>query len=269
MDENIKLGLNDVGMYDIQTGSTEYDYTNNVITGDLGYTRLLGDNQFKLNAEFGGSWFSYTYNPTDTNQSYSDMVVDFDVDYNLKNSGLDLGLGVRMVGASFMSPTAQSRRYSPTATPMLFENLAGEATRSQLYYDQFTSEEVYNNSISPTLMAYNQFYNAISPYGEATPNRFVIDLSVATDTSNKALDAGLNINYGSEVIGQGGKDLRTFMVIDGGTNLHLGNLMNVDRLIDVNLGARYENMSRGGSAELALTNMLVDFGISGEILNPT
>ena len=267
LDENIKLGLNDVGMYDIQTGSTEYDYTNNVITGDIGYSRLLGDNQFKLNAEFGGSWFSYTYNPTDTNQSYSDMIIDLDVDYNLKDAGLDFGLGVRMVGASFMSPTAQSRRYVPTATPMMFGTLASGVSRSQLYYDQFTSEEVYNNSISPTLMAYNQFYNAISPYGEATPNRFVVDFSVATDSSNHNLEAGLNVNYGSEVIGQGGKNLRNFMVIDGGTNLHLSNLMNVKRLIDVNVGARYENMSRGGSAELSLTNMLVDFGISGEILD--
>ena len=165
-----------------------------------------------------------------------------------------------------MSPTAQSRRYVPTATPMMFGTLASGVSRSQLYYDQFTSEEVYNNSISPTLMAYNQFYNAISPYGEATPNRFVVDFSVATDSSNHALEAGLNINYGSEVIGQGGKDLRNFIVIDGGMNLHLSNLMNVKRLIDVNVGARYENMTRGGSADLALNNMLVDFGISGEIL---
>ena len=267
LDENLKFGLNDVGMYDIQTGSTEYDYTNNVITGDIAYSKLLGKNNVDINVEFGGSWFSYTYNPSDTNQSYSDMIVDLDVDYNLKDAGLDFGLGVRMVGASFMSPTAQSRRYVPTATPMMFGTLASGVSRSQLYYDQFTSEEVYNNSISPTLMAYNQFYNAISPYGEATPNRFVVDFSVATDSSNHALEAGLNINYGSEVIGQGGKDLRNFIVIDGGTNLHLSNLMNVKRLIDVNVGARYENMTRGGSADLALNNMLVDFGISGEILS--
>ena len=164
-----------------------------------------------------------------------------------------------------MSPTAQSRRYMPTATPMLFEKLADGAIRSQLYYDQFTSEEVYNNSISPTLMTYNQFYNALSPYGEATPNRFVVDLSVATDSSNHSLEAGLNANYGSEVIGEGGKDLRNFMVIDGGINLHIGNLLNVKRLIDVNAGARYENISRAGLSELTLDNMLVDFGVSGEV----
>ena len=267
LDKNLKFGLNDVGMYDIQTGSTEYDYTNNVITGDIAYSKVLGENNININLEFGGSWFNYTFNPTDTSQSYSDMIIDLDVDYNLKDVGLDCGLGVRMVGASFMSPTAQSRRYVPTATPMMFGTLASGVSRAQLYYDQFTSEEVYNNSISPTLMAYNQFYNAISPYGEATPNRFVVDFSVATDSSNHAMEAGLNINYGSEVIGQGGKDLRSFMVMDGGTNLHLSNLMNFKRLVDVSAGVRYENITRGGSADLALTNMLIDFGISGEILS--
>ena len=125
LDENTKLGLNDVGMYDIQTGSTEYDYTNNVITGDFWYTRLLGENQFKLNAEFGGSWFSYTYNPTDTNQSYSDMIVDLDVDYNLKNAGLNLGLGVRMVGASFMSPTAEFIEFS---LPLSISSISTESS---------------------------------------------------------------------------------------------------------------------------------------------
>ena len=265
LNKSVKIGVNDVGLYDIQTGSTEYDYTNNVVTGDINSSTLLGDNNLAVNLEFGGSWFSYTQNANDSNQSYTDMIVDLDADYNLKNAGLDIGLGVKMVGASFMSPTAQSRRYMPTASPMLFEKLAGESIRSQLYYDQFTSEEVYNNSISPTLMTYNQFYNALSPYGEATPNRFVVDLSVATDSSNHSLEAGINVNYGSEVIGQGGNDLRNFMVIDGGTNLHIGNLINIKRLIDVNVGARYENITRDGLSDLSLNNMLFDFGVSGEV----
>jgi hypothetical protein len=55
------------------------------------------------------------------------------------------------------------------------------------------------------------------------------------------------------------------MVIDGGTNLHIGNLINIKRLIDVNVGARYENITRDGLSDLSLNNMLFDFGVSGEV----
>jgi hypothetical protein len=68
-----------------------------------------------------------------------------------------------------------------------------------------------------------------------------------------------------EIIGEGGNDLRGFMVVKGGGLIHLGNLLGTKRLIDANVGARYENTSRGGSADVALSSLLIDFGISGEV----
>jgi hypothetical protein len=264
LDKHITFGLNEVSLYDIAIDPAGFDYNNNVVTGDFTYNRETEGALVGFKAEFGGSSYSYTDNEIDSTESYSDMTMDVDFDYTLKNSGLKLGFDFRRVGATFASPTAQSRRYVSSANPMLFSDVKG-SVRSQQYFDQFTSEEVYNNSISTSLMAFNQYYNNLNPYGDATPNRMVFGLDAETDTSITAFEAGLAVNYGMEIIGEGGSDLRSFMVAKGGGLIHLGNLLETDRLIDVNVGARYENTTRGGSADVALSSMLIDFGISGEI----
>ena len=74
-------------------------------------------------------------------------------------------------------------------------------------------------------MAFNQYYNNLNPYGDATPNRMVFGLDAETDTSITAFEAGLAVNYGMEIIGEGGSDLRSFMVAKGGGLIHLGNLL--------------------------------------------
>jgi hypothetical protein len=264
IDEHMTFGVNEVSLYDIAIETAEFDYNNNVVTGDFAYNRETEGALVGFKAEFGGSSFSYTDNVNDETKSYSDMTMDVDFDYTLKSSGLKLGFDFRRVGATFASPTAQSRRYVSSANPMLFSEVKG-SVRSQQYFDQFTSEEVYNNSISTSLMAFNQYYNNLNPYGDATPNRMVFGLDAETDTSITAFEAGLAVNYGMEIIGEGGNDLRGFMVVKGGGLIHLGNLLGTKRLIDANVGARYENTSRGGSADVALSSLLIDFGISGEV----
>jgi len=264
LDKYITLGLNEVSLYDIAIASAEFDYNNNVVTGDFTYNRETEGALVGFKAEFGGSSYSYTDNLNDSTESYSDMTMDVDFDYTLKNQGLKLGLDFRRVGATFASPTAQSRRYVSSANPMLFSEVKG-SVRGQQYFDQFTSEEVYNNSISTSLMAFNQYYNNLNPYGDATPNRMVFGLDAATDTSITAFEAGLALNYGMEIIGEGGSDLRSFMVAKGGGLIHIGNLLETNRLIDANAGVRFENTARGGSADVALSSLLIDFGLSGEI----
>ena len=249
LDKHITFGLNEVSLYDIAIEFAGFDYNNNVVTGDFTYNRETEGALVGFKAEFGGSSYSYTDIDNDSTESYSDMTMDVDFDYTLKNSGLKLGLDFRRVGATFASPTAQSRRYVSSANPMLFSEVKG-SVRGQQYFDQFTSEEVYNNSISASLMAFNQYYNNLNPYGNATPNRMVFGLNAETDTSISTLEAGLAVDYGMEILGEGGTDLRKFMVVTGGTNFHLGNLMGTDRLIDANVGVRSENTSRSGAADV-------------------
>lgn len=266
INQHMKIGINDVYMYDVETGASEYDQEINVLTGDFNYVRETDDANVLFNVEGGFSNFVFSEVATGTDSSYADATIDVDFDYGLKNKGVILGFDFRRVGAAFTSPAAQSRRFRPDATPGLFSSI-DDQLRAQSYYDQFTSEEVYNNEVSPTLMAYNQYYNNTTPYGKATPNRMVYGLNFATDTSSKNIEASAEFNYASEIVGEGGDDLRNFMVAKGGANIHVGNLSNSDRLIDVNLGARYENTSRGGNSSVSLTSLLIDAGLAFELVD--
>jgi len=266
LNKRMKISINDVYMYDVAVGVSEYDQNINVLTGDINYIKENKGSTLRFKLEGGFSNFVFSETATKKDSSYMDATVDVDIDYGLKNNGIILGLDFRRVGALFTSPAAQTRRYVPGATPMLFESI-DDQLRAQSYYDQFTSEEVYNNEVSPTLMAYNQYYNNISPYGKATPNRMVYGLNFDTDTTIKSLDAGLQIDYATELIGEGGAELRSFLLAKGGVNTHLGNLLNKDRLIDVNVGARFENTSRSGLSEVSLTSLLIDAGFAVELFD--
>lgn len=261
-DNNLKVGVNSVSLYDLVIESSPLEYQNNVITGDVNYSRELTSGVFSFDAEVGGSFFDYKNNVDMSDTAFTGMVTDVKVGYLLKNQGVKLGLSFRTVDPTFSSPTAQSRRFNPSTAPSLFDHRGG-----QNYYDQFTDESVYNNRISATLMPFYQIYNNLNPYGDATPNRMVIGFNLASDTSYKAFDAGLNFDYGTELLGEGGDAKRTFIVLTGGTVLHLSNLLDVERLIDINAGIRYENTSRTEGAKVDLTSMLVDFGGSVEVIN--
>ena len=264
-DKHIKIGVNEVSMYDLAIATAEYDYTNHVVTGDLTYERKLGDNLLNLKLEGGMSSYSYTDNVNEVDTSYNDAFLDLSVDYTLTNAGVVVGLDVRQVGVLFASPTAQTRRIVTGATPGLFSDVNGD--RAQLLYDRTSSEDIYNNGVTPNLMAFIPYYNNISPYGNATPNRFVTGLSLATDTSKHGYNAKLAVDYGTELVGEGSADKRSFMVVSGGGVIHIGNLIDSDRLLDVNVGIRMENTTRSGSAAVDLSSMLVDFGLTAEVLN--
>ena len=76
----------------------------------------------------------------------------------------------------------------------------------------------------------------------------------------------MRLDYGTEVIGEGGEAKRTFIVVTGGGIAHLGNYLNLNRLFDVSTGVRYENTSRSEGAKIALNSLLVDVGASIETI---
>ena len=258
---NIKLGVNSVSFYDMVVESSDFDYNNNVITGDLNYKRATKGGEFLMNIESGGSFYSYSDNINDVDTLYKDMTMSLDIAYKSK-SGIKVGLNLRRVGAVFASPTAQTRRYNPLMSPTLF----GEDREDQTNYDQFLNEEVYNSNISINLMTYANIYNNISPYGLATPNRIVVGATFLTDTLISQYEAKAGFDYGTEIVGEGGASKRNFIVLTAGGVCHLSNILDVKRLIDINAGIRYENTSRSEGATVDLSSMLIDFGLSVEVV---
>jgi hypothetical protein len=265
VNKKIKFGINEAALYDLAVATSEFDYTNFVTTADLNFESKTENSVISFNTEVGGSIFSYTRNIDDFTQDYSDMVVSANLGYDLTKTGIGFGLNFRNVGATFFSPTAQTRRYNTNINPRLFGSIENQL-RGQIYYDQFTDEDVYNASISTTLDGFLQAYNNLSPFGDATPNRMVVGLEILTDTSITGFEASLNADYGQEITGEGGDDLRTFMVLTGGGILKIGELLGTKRIIDISSGVRFENTSRTGKAKVDLTSLLLDVGLSVEVI---
>jgi hypothetical protein len=271
INDNIKIGANAVSMFDISLLTSDFDYTNNVFTGDIGYKFENDAFIIDANVETGMSQYSYSYfedqdtviDQTDT--AYDDGFVDVKVGFVLKKAKVRFDLNAKSVGVLFTSPSAQTRRIDVTTNPALLGTVQS-GDRGQGLYDRSTAEEIYNSKITPTLQAFLPRYNNATPYGAATPNRNGGSFRVGTDTSLKSIDASAKLDFLQEIQGEGIADLRSFMVVSVGVNAHIGKLLKVKRAVDVNAGIRYENTNRGGNAPVEFTSMLVDAGFAVEIL---
>ncbi len=271
VNKGLGIAVNAVKLYDISVISSEYDYDNNVFTGDVKFN--MENDAYRLSAVLEGGMSAYKYSYFDdqdtiveqTDTSYQDGFVDLKLALVLKQSKLRFDLEGRRVGVLFSSPSAQSRRIDDLGNPLLFSAVPGGA-RAQILFDRSTSEGIYNAKITPTLMAFMPFYNNSTPYGDATPNRQGGSLRFGTDTSNHIIDGGVKFSYLKELQGEGGEETRGFMLIAGGLNAHLGKVLDITRNFDLNAGIRYENTNRAGLAPIALTSMLVDAGIAFELV---
>lgn len=271
LNDQLKAGVNAVRMFDISLLTSDFDYTNNVFTGDIGYQMENDDLILEVNFEGGISQYAYSefvdldtvVNKTDT--AYNDGFVDLKVGLALKDAKIRFDLNVKSVGVLFTSPSAQSRRIDVNVNPSLLGTVQS-GDRGQGLYDRSTSEEIYNSKITPTLRAFLPRYNNATPYGDATPNRNGGSLRVGTDTSFKSIDASAQVAWFQEIQGEGIVDLRQFMVVSGGVNAHLGKLLKVKRAIDVNAGIRYEKTSRSNAAPIDFSSMLIDAGFAVEVI---
>ena len=270
LNKDIAIGVNAVKMWDISVLTSEYDYNNNVITGDVKYN--MDNSSYTLSAVLEGGYSKYNYSYFDdqdtivdqTDTSYADGFVDLKLALVLKESKIKLELGGRRVGALFSSPAAQTRRIDDFASPSLFSAVTGGA-RAQYLFDRSTSEDLYNGKITPILTGFSPIFNNSTPYGDATPNRQGGSFKVGTDTANKVLDASAKFTYLTEIQGEGTGDKRAFLVVAGGGNVHLGKLLDISRIFDFNVGVRYESTSRGGLAPIGLNNLMADAGLAFEI----
>lgn len=272
LSKGLKLGINAVSMYDVNPFGAEYKYLNNVGTGYLSYFRE--SSRMYLQARFEGGMSGYQFTqfpntPSSVDSAYNDGFVDIDARLGLKDAKIKFDVNFRSVGVLFSSPSAQTRRINVNSPMSMFNLLSTpqvNLVRQQLLFDRFTSEDIYNSQITPNLMAFLPYYNNTNPYGKATPNRIGGEFGVSTDTSNHNLDASIKGSYFTEVQGEGGDPKRQFLLINGGANVHIGKMLDIKRILDVNFGARYEQTTRSEGALVDLTSTLVDAGFTFEVV---
>ncbi len=262
-----QIGGNYVTMQDIEIANAEINYKNNVVTG-FASAKLLDNEKLKLEAfgEGGFSDYNYSRDSAKIVVNFNDYLYDGGARLHAKGLKLVAYATYRDVGPNFTSPSAQTRRIDVTRTPALFPTIENKTVnRNQTLFDRFTDERSYRRSLSTLWMPFLPQYNNITPYGRATANRRGFNGGISTDTSLKAVDASVEVDYLTEVIGEGSVQKREFFGARGGFKFNIDQVLNFKKRLNISAGARFENTTRKGSAPIGLTSTLIDLGMEVEV----
>lgn len=266
-DSLLNLGLNYTGFLDNPSIEDNFQYTNHVLTLN-GKVNLLKNNfDLALVGETGLSSYDFEDEANDTTVSFNDFFYEAGVHF--KKNKLSAQLVYREVGPQFSSPSAQTQRINPNSVPLLFGRVAEDTRmRSQLLFDRFGQEVLYNGGISPVLFNTLVAFNNALPYGVATPNRAGVHLtSELKSDSNDVFRAELNAALLNEVIGEGTQETRGFVLLSGGVSANLANQFEWDKDLVISFGAKYETASRDGRAAVDVSSLLIDAGIEAEVFH--
>tara|TARA_Y100001933_G_scaffold107172_1_gene107418 strand:- start:1631 stop:2446 length:816 start_codon:yes stop_codon:yes gene_type:complete len=158
--------------------------------------------------------------------------------------------GVRYVDPNFRSAGAQTRRidFNENRINTIYPNYTNDyITRPVSMFDIVSDENIYNQDLSGTLMDFNPIYSNVNPYGTATPNRMGFFLETKLN-SDKALEANLNSSFLNEVIGQGTKKKRNFLMLSADFKLKINELLNKEKEVSLSFLYRNELTSRDGDS---------------------
>lgn len=271
----VTLGVNWINMFDVPgtaLNDTLVNYNNNVVSTNYAF-HLLNKPNYGLSivGENGISSNKYFRDDVDTTKTKNDFFIDLGIKTVYKPKQIKLTASYLNVGHNFTSPGAQTLRLRPQAGPMFFNTVSnGTVQRDLNMFDRTTDETVYNQRIHTGLMAYIPVYGNVLPYGMATPNRngLVFNIGRDLDTSNV-----LSFNVGgallSELVSEGdsiGQNLRKFTQLKGGVALNVGKLAGFNKGIVFSTGARLEQTKREGAAFIDFQSLLLDAGLSVEVL---
>lgn len=266
-DSLLTLGVNYTGFLDNPSIEDNFQYTNHVVTlnGEVALVKKKFD--LSLVGETGLSSYDFEDEANDTTVSFNDFFYEAGLEF--KKNKLSAKLVYREVGPQFSSPSAQTQRINPNSVPLLFGSIEKSTrSRSQLLFDRFGQEELYNGGISPVLFNTLVFFNNALPYGVATPNRAGVHVtSELKSDSNDVFRAELNAALLNEVIGEGTEDKREFVLLSGGVSANLANQFEWSKDLVISLGGKYETASREGRAEVDVSSLLIDAGIEAEVFN--
>lgn len=274
--ENLKVGFNYVGIQNLTISTSLVEYSNHVGTATLDYKRALTDDfGVFLNGEGGSSSYSQFRLTDEKEVSKADYFYDGKLGIEYKPLMMKLSGGYKYVGRNFSSPGAQTTRFNQLSTPRTFSEIpdtlgttGAPIQRYTTLYDRFTNEGAYIQGISNQLLTYAPQYSNINPYGRATPNRTGLQLNLSAGDRDSLFQASVGVDLLKEIDPDNnlGGDLRSFTGIQGGVLINIDKAIGFSRDIVLTAGYRSEATARGGVDDIDLSSVLMDVGLSFEIL---
>lgn len=270
----LSLGFNALSMRDMGSTVTDpvFEYKNDVYTADWLFDyNELEKLRFNVGGEAGISQYNSTRSADDSTVSYDDGFYEAFVRVTYKPLNVYLKAGYKSVGATFSSPTAQTRRINDFGDPLVYPNYLNGETRYASIQDRYSQEYgLYDKTISANLMAYNPIFGNINPYGEATANRQGLDLELGTvDTNFYELTVRFELKEEVAIENPDNVNnttgLREFTGIEVGGKLYINQFFNFEKEISIIGGLRQEQTKRSSETNpVDLTSTQIDFGLDIE-----
>lgn len=113
-------------------------------------------------------------------------------------------LTMNKVDAEFRSPGAQSRRLNPIGSLSAYQRTGNDQTlRTLNLLDLMRESNLYNMQLQTALTSYLPYYDNITPYGVATPNRQGAEVKVGGKSRDKKFSWNLSRGAYQETRGEG------------------------------------------------------------------
>ena len=277
LDAKTTAGLHWVQLFEVPaSGTTNQSLRNPVVRASL--ERLVGSEDWHVkNAAEGGysqrHWlFSELSDGGADTSGYKSEGVYFELrNVSMRKDSLwAVQFGIRHVDPGFRSAGAQTRRLDMSgAVPLAVYPEYSDAVlaRPMAMFDLLSSDGLYNQMLSPTLMAFHPVYSNVLPYGDATPNRQGVFFGVKRTQGNGEWEAEVDGGVYREVIGQGTPDLRSFGQVAARMHWNADRTLGWKRKATLSFASNAERTSRLGEelAEVDLSRLALDVFVNAEV----
>ena len=267
LENNLKFAINFINSFEVQSTSLDsLTYNNPVYNIQSSYFKKLDKNVFILNVDAGASSRSWSR----TNGSEEKMIEEIGNFLNIKgefkNTKNSLSLNFKYTDPNFRSSGAQTRRIIYNSSLSTYPYYTNNTTlRPVSLLDITTDPSIYNQRLSTTLMSFNPKYGAVTPYGDATPNRVGANGNYVF--KNNKIETNLTANLFSEVIGQGTVNKRSLFSSAASIKAKLEEFIKIKNKTTLELSAYFEEVSRNGNdvESISFSSSLLSAGLSYEL----
>lgn len=242
----LELGYNVNSIFDIKgTIADSNVFKNTIHTIDWNIKKELNGGLFSIKGETGTSKHYYSKDTLAPN--LSDYFVHVYAQYFIPKWKITITTGYLNVGPDFRSIGAQSKDINYNAIPTFYNRYTNaQVIRPISLFDVIGNENIYNRTVTPSMMQTSEVYNNVLPYGLATNNRIGGYGRVQFKTKNEiAINAEyFNLN---EIRGQGSFSLKKFENYKLYLSIPVGKLLNHSKNISVQGGVNLQNTKRNST----------------------
>ena len=198
LSNKVNVGSHFVNTFEILSSANEkVAYYNPVLNTQLVYSGSFKDLPYKALLEGGFSkrgWDGDSLAPEIKGNFITGLI------YSETKKGT-FNLGFRYVDTDFRSIGAQTRRIDYNNITTSYPYFSNNYTQRKVsLLDIMSDPNVYNQSLSTSLMNYNPMYSAVSAYGDATPNRIGLTAEIDKINITDFFSAKVQSQYFSEII---------------------------------------------------------------------